>query len=54
MPIFHGHLCCTLRMGRCMRVELIHVRFTAGCVHRFTNSASGNKYIRLAIVNQEL
>ena len=29
-------------MGRDMGVEPIHVRFTAGCVHRFTNRASGN------------
>lgn len=40
MPIFHGHLCCTLRMGRDTGVEPVHVRFTAGCVHRFTNRAT--------------
>ena len=53
MPIFHGHLCCTLRMGRCMRVELIHVRFTAGCVHRFTNCATLEYYIFRQLVSQK-
>ena len=47
MPIFHGHLSCTLRMGRDTGVEPVHVRFTAECVHRFTNRASGYKYMRV-------
>ncbi len=28
-------------MGRNTGVEPVHDRFTAGCVHRFTNCASG-------------
>ena len=44
MPIFGGHLCCALRMGRNTGVEPVHVRFTAECVHRFTNCAVPKYY----------
>ena len=38
MPIFGGHLCCILRMGRDTGFEPVNGRFTAGCVsplHQF-------------------
>ena len=40
MPVLGRHLYCTLRMGRDTGVEPVHVRFTAECVHRFTNRAT--------------
>ena len=33
-----------IKMGRDTGVEPVHARFTAECVHRFTNRATGTKY----------
>ena len=34
------HYRCSSELGRDTGVEPVHVRFTAGCVHRFTNHAT--------------
>ena len=42
-----------LKLGRNTGVEPVHDRFTAGCVHRFTNCATLEYYIVRQLVSQK-